>query len=546
MKKGKPTSRAIPPSIQKHVPESALYGQLQKDERALDWTLARKRAELTDGLATRPVRVSKGAQLGLLEAVLTRFSPAQIKRTLRIFLSNTCANQPFQKEEQAAIRAQQRGQDLERSATPQTKPEGASGGDASNEAGPSNSSSDADVPSWTLRIEGRLLDPSFRSRAVHAKMAQATSDRIGGQKFSNLIKTCVVELARDPASYPAEENLVEWHRPVPNVAPQAGTRDGHEAPLITASDPGLDGFEIKRKGSEPVKCKIALYLAHTPERYALDPNLAMLLDIKEETRAGVISALWAYIKDRKLLDERDRRLVRLDGPLQSLFKTEVISFHHLPEVVNRLLHPPNPIVIEYWVRTDVDANKHTTAYDIDLDLEDWMSRVKQERVLSTFDAQGEQAREVADLDERIAQAVQALANHGSARDFLYEFSQDPQRHLEAWLASQARDLDSILGTKASVPGAGWGSGVSNEEMRRAETFAGAWIDEAITGHVALETARKKRELEAKANEASAARREREAREGREARDARAQGQQHQQGGGSGGGGGLPSTFAGPQ
>lgn len=59
MKKGKPTSRAIPPSIQKHIPESALYGQLQKDERALDWTLARKRAELAEGLANRPQRVSQ-------------------------------------------------------------------------------------------------------------------------------------------------------------------------------------------------------------------------------------------------------------------------------------------------------------------------------------------------------------------------------------------------------------------------------------------------------------------------------------------------------
>ena len=58
LKKGKPTSRVIPPSVQKHVPESALYGQLQKDERALDWTLARKRAELTDGMVTRPAKVS--------------------------------------------------------------------------------------------------------------------------------------------------------------------------------------------------------------------------------------------------------------------------------------------------------------------------------------------------------------------------------------------------------------------------------------------------------------------------------------------------------
>lgn len=454
----------------------------------------------------------------------------QLKRTLRIFLSNTCANQPFQKEELAAILAMQRGLDpvAQGSSTP-----GAEGGDSAKPGEPStngaaSSSSEADLPSWNLRIEGRLLEPNFRSRATHAKAAQGASDRIGAQKFSNIIKTCIVELQRDPAAYPAEENLVEWHRPTPTAAPQnvAPRPDGanYEIPLVAASEPGLDGFEIKRKGSEPVKVKIAMYVAHTPERYALDPVLAQLLDIKEETRAGVISALWGYIKDRKLLDEGDRRTVRLDKELMSLFKTESVAFHHLPEVVNRLLHPLPPIVLEYWVRTDVDANKHTTAYDIEVEVEDWMTRTKQERALSLFDAQGEQSRQVAELDDKISQAVHALQNHAAARDFLYTFSQDPLDHLQSWLSSQARDLDAILGARSSVPGAGVGSGLSNEDMRRAETFTGAWVDEAITGHVALDTARRKRDLEKWQQE-------------QQALAAQQQQQQQQQEGGGGGGGG---------
>lgn len=367
--------------------------------------------------------------------------------------------------------------------------------------------SETEIPSWTLRIEGRLLEPSFRSRASHAKAAQGTSDRIGAHKFSNVVKTCVVELLRDPASYPASENIVEWHRPTPTVAPQQGAlrADGNDLPLIAAAEPGLDGFEVKRKGSEPVKVKIALYLSHTPERYSLDPNLAALLDIKEETRAGVFSALWGYIKDRKLIDENNRRVIRLDQPLMQLFKTDSVAFHHLPEVVNRLLHPTMPIVLEYWVRTDADVNRHTTAYDIEVELEDWTVRTRQERFVSLFDAQGERAREIAELDDRISQAVASLQNHSAARDFLHAFSRDPLTHLRTWLASQARDLDAILGAKSSVPGAGVGSGLSNEEMRRAETFEGAWLDEAITGHVALETARRKKDLERLAHEAAAAR-----------------------------------------
>ncbi|CAO1631555.1 unnamed protein product [Sympodiomycopsis kandeliae] len=452
IKRGKPTSRAIPPSVQRHVPESALYGQLQKDEKALDWTLARKRAELTDGMSSRPPKV---------------------KRTLRVFLSNTCANQPWQKE-------------------------------AANADSASASTSDG-IPSWTLRIEGRLLEPNFRSRATNAKASQATSDRIGAQKFSNLIKTCVVELQRDAAAYPPEENLVEWHRPTPTAAPQgrapgAGSvtgpsGEGHENPLISAADPGLDGFEIKRKGSEAVKVKIAMYLSYNPERFSVSPELGSLLDLKEETRQGVISALWGYIKDRKLLDERDRRVVRCDAPLASILKADAIGFHHIPEVINRHLHPLRPVVLEYWVRTDVDVNKHSTAFDIELELDDWSVRAKQDRVLSLFDSSNDRSREIAELDEKISQGVSALQNHSSARDFLYNFSQDPLNHLKTWLASQSRDLDSILGVSSSVPGSGVNSGLSNEDLRRAETFTGTWLEEAILGHVAIDTAKRQDELD---------------------------------------------------
>lgn len=402
-----------------------------------------------------------------------------MKRTLRVFLSNTCANQPFQREEQAALLAAAKGQDY--------VPE-------SNNAQASTSSSDPDQPSWTLKIEGRLLEPSFKSRAGVARAAQQTADRTGAQKFSNLVKSCVIELARDPALYPVEENFVEWHRPTPSVATQQRV-EGTENPLIAAADPGLDGFEIKRRGTEPVKVKIAMYLSHTPERYHISPELGSLLDLKEETRQGVILALWSYIRDRKLVDERDRRKIQCDAALAQLFKIDSIGFHHIPEVINRYLLPLQPIVLEYWVRTDVDVNKHASAYDIELELEDWSVRQRQERVLAMFDQSSDQSRQIADLDERISQAVVALQNHSSARDFLHKFSQDPLTHLETWLASQSRDLDCILGATSSVPGAGIGSGLSNEELRRADTFEGTWLEEAITGHVAMDTSRRKKELE---------------------------------------------------
>ena len=466
-KRDKPTDRSLPPFIKRQVKESAIYNDLQRMERNLDWIMACKRAELMDSMG----------------------KPPKVKRTLRIFLSNTCANQPFQVAEK----------EQRRNATEMTADaDDADGGDDddSGAAAPRPKSAaktdHTDVPSWTLRIEGRLLDPSFRSRAGAALSAHATAARIGAHKFSNLIKSCVVEFSRDPNLYPDESlgasNIVEWHRPSPSVAPQpsiggTGANTATENPLIHSAEPALDGFEIKRTGTEPVKAKIVLYPLYVPERFSLSPPLAQLLDIQEETRAGVLGALWGYIKQHQLLDENDHRVVRLDAPLQALFRTPTINFHHVPEVLHRFLHPPQPIVLEYYVRTDKAEHRNPMAFDIELDMDDWALRMRQHNVLTRFDANSSLSNEIAALDDQIAQTALTIRNRAAARQFFTAYAQDPQGHLNAWIASQARDLDALLGASQTGRGADGETGssvhFSSEEMRRAETFHGAWVNEAV-------------------------------------------------------------------
>jgi SWI/SNF-related matrix-associated actin-dependent regulator of chromatin subfamily D len=322
-----------------------------------------------------------------------------MKRTLRIFLSNTCANQTFQRDDAEAPAA------AEVAEGEAAKGEGEAAKAAA--AAATSGSGDDKIPSWTLRIEGRLMEPAFRSRAASSQAATAAAVRAGAQRFSNLVRTVVVELQRDAALYPAQSNIVEWHRPMQTALPDrasaaTGPAGTGEPPLISAGEPSLDGLEIKRSGSSPVKARIVLYPAHTPERYALAPELAALLDVREETRAGIIAALWGYVKARSLLDENDRRYIRCDEALGRIFKTERIAFHHVPEVINRHLHPAQPIVLEYWVRTDVAEHKHQTAYDIELDLDDWATRKAREKVMDAFEPAGEAAAEIAELDDRVS------------------------------------------------------------------------------------------------------------------------------------------------
>lgn len=62
--------------------------------------------------------------------------------------------------------------------------------------------------------------------------------------------------------------------------------------------------------------RILLYLEHFPDQYKVLPELANVLGIKEESRIGVVQALWNYIKLQGLQDKVDRKLIRADEKLR--------------------------------------------------------------------------------------------------------------------------------------------------------------------------------------------------------------------------------------
>ena len=51
----------------------------------------------------------------------------------------------------------------------------------------------------------------------------------------------------------------------------------------------------------------------------MHPELASLLGVKEDSRVGVVQALWNYIKVQGLQDKVDRRMVRADAHLRQVY-----------------------------------------------------------------------------------------------------------------------------------------------------------------------------------------------------------------------------------
>ncbi|KAJ6457179.1 SWI/SNF complex 60 kDa subunit [Mycena vitilis] len=299
------------------------------------------------------------------------------------------------------------------------------------------------IPAWALKIEGRLLElPNQRAK-----------DKASVRKFSTFIKGMVVELDRDATLYP-EGNIVEWPR------------------ATGQHNPPLDGFTIRRKGDAPTKVRLLMFLEHYPEQFRVIPELGNILGIKEESRIGVIQALWNYIKIQGLQDKVDRRLVRADEKLRPIFGGENILFQKLPELVNRCLAAPEPIVLHYMINPTIPAPERPMAWDVEVKTEDVALKG---RMAVMVQSNKESAQSLAKLDEEIATLAQSLHNSHLKRTFLQSFARDPAQFIQTWLESQSRDLETVLGSGPTD-----GLTIRQEELKRSEFFRLPWVEEAVS------------------------------------------------------------------
>ncbi|KAF1804832.1 hypothetical protein FB192DRAFT_1274326 [Mucor lusitanicus] len=347
-RKKRPTDRNNPPRVEAYVPESKLYTELSEFEKNLDVAIMRKRLDIQEALG----------------------KPTKVRRTLRIFVSNTAADQPGQLEEATSFEL-----------------------------------NDDNAPSWTLRIEGRLLDP-----LIPTKKAQPV------QKFTSFFKTIIVELDRDPEAFP-EGNITEWHK-------QANAMD-------------TDGVELKRKGDVDVNARIILVPDFNPQKYKLSPALAEIVSPPLAAKPHILNELWNYVKLHQLHDKQDKRVIQCDDKLTDLFGSSQVQFSDLPDLINRHLSQPDPIVLEYKIRVDKQFNQGPMAYDMDVEL-DSILRQKMLNIVASSQPQ----KEVMALDDKIVQCVQSINNSKVKRDFLTQFSMNPIEFTNKWITSQARDLET--------------------------------------------------------------------------------------------------------
>lgn len=113
-----------------------------------------------------------------------------------------------------------------------------------------------------------------------------------------------------------------------------------------------------------------------------------------------------------------------------------MKFAEIPQRLNPLLHPPDPIVINHVISVEGGAeSKQTACYDIDVEVDDTLKTQMNNFLLSTASQQ-----EIQGLDSKIHETVDTINQLKTNREFFLSFAKDPQQFIHKWIISQTRDL----------------------------------------------------------------------------------------------------------
>lgn len=276
----KPTDKTLPEGIEDAVIGDVAhqYKRLQDVERRLDSSMMKKRMDLQDSVNRNTRRY----------------------RTMRLWISNTVEQQPWQQMEQnpevpprigaGRYRMKIEGRLLDDATDPTVPDE--DDAEAMNEA-------PAEVEKDTDAMEEDPKPPK--------KPETKSSPSAGRTKLSHFFKSIAVEFDKPSAPGVADLATIIWNKPA--VPANATT-------LPPSTD--FDSLEFSRAAEVNINGTISLTRDENPERFALSDDLASILDVQEETRAGIIIGLWEYIKAAGLQEHEERQAVACNERLRAV------------------------------------------------------------------------------------------------------------------------------------------------------------------------------------------------------------------------------------
>ena len=274
-----PTDKEIPDGVEDLVIGDGVqsYKSLRDVEKKLDAIMMRKRLDQNEGNGETQRK----------------------HQTMRIWISNTAENQPWQ-QTSMDHEAFDFG-DTSNNATYRVKIEGKLLGDDDGLVEKSNEEAPADEDA--MQEDGNPKNPTPRPSSI--RFPSKT-------RFSHFFKQMTVDFDRNPNLQPDQTAQVEWKKPAPPKGPP------NPASANINDEVSFDCIEFERKGDENINIRINLVRDEKPERYKLSPAMADLLGTEIEDRAGVIMGIWAYVRAQKLQQDDEMTNAQCDTKLKNV------------------------------------------------------------------------------------------------------------------------------------------------------------------------------------------------------------------------------------
>ncbi|KAK1440948.1 hypothetical protein QVD17_06783 [Tagetes erecta] len=316
-----------------------------------------------------------------------------------------------------------------------------------NQSGTVSGNPNAEPPTWTMKIVGKILDEEMDPDQT-GLMSKPNPMYL---KFSSFFKR--VSIILDQKLYP-DNHLIVWD--------SSKTSTPHE------------GFEVKRKGDKEFNVKIRLEMNYAPEKFKLSPPLVDVLGIEVDTRTRIISAIWQYVKARKLQNQDDPSFFNCDSQLLKVFEEEKVKFSMVSQKILKHLSPPQCIHLDHKIKLSGDSPAGNACYDILVDVP-----LLAQKELNALLANREKIKEIEACDEAIFTTIRKINEHRKRRAFFLGFSESPVEFVDALIESQGRDLKLLAG-----------DGNRNAEKEsRADFYNQLWVEDAVIRYLNRRPAR---------------------------------------------------------
>jgi len=256
------------------------YKRLREFERKLDAMMMRKDLEYQERIE-QPMRRTK---------------------KMRIWISNTAENQPWQGGELDINAYDFKEDDMGPAASFKVKIVGRLLEDEDeDELSDSDDEGEAD---------GKARDDVEMGGAGGMKRKSTKSSGVEPtrKRMSHFFERITIDFDRAKDLQPDGANSIEWNKPQ--------VSDPFESEPSLQAD--FDSLEFERKSDENINVTINLFRDELLERYALSEELAYVVGEDEATRGEVLSAIWQYAKAMDLQQDDEKRLIQCDDRLKAV------------------------------------------------------------------------------------------------------------------------------------------------------------------------------------------------------------------------------------